>query len=295
VFGVFGAAAASAKLYGLSAGETANGLGLVANLAGGLTQVWHEGSPEGSLQMAFAARNGLSAIRAAKAGAVAARQALEGKSGLYKAYAEAIEPPIEALAGIGVDWQIRQATVKPLPVCAILQGPVAAFLELVVDEKLVPDDIADVTVSLSPYEADYPGIDFSGPFASSIATKMSTQFSIGLALTDGRITPEGLGRVDDERVLALTRRVSVVRDASLANRLSRLDITMRSGAARSLSVDVPVGQPSFDEVARFARSLAPEIGASEAAVDRLVAAVADLDRASTIKPLIAAIVACGPN
>jgi 2-methylcitrate dehydratase PrpD len=294
VFGGFGAAASAAKLLHLGSTEIANGLGLMANMAGGLTQVWREGSPEGSLQMAFAARNGLSAMRAASVGAGAAREVLEGSAGLYKAYAGATTPPVEALAGLGEDWQICQATVKPLPVCAILQGPVAAFLDLVAERGLRSSDIAHVEVALSPFEADYPGIDFGGPFASSIATKMSTQFSIGLALTDGRITPDGLARVEDADVLDVSRRVSVRRDASIPNRLSRTDVTLASGERLSTSVDAPVGRPSFAEVAKFARGLAPEMGASEGAVDRLVEAVAELDQATDIGALIAAAVACGP-
>jgi 2-methylcitrate dehydratase PrpD len=293
VFGGFGAAAASAKLMGLSAGEITHGFGLMANMAGGLTQVWREGSPEGSLQMAFAARNGLSAMRAAAVGAGAARQALDGSAGLYRAYAGASTAPAQAISGIGADWQILEATVKPLPVCAILQGPVAAFLDLAREHRLTAGDIATVGVVLSPFEADYPGIDFGGPFASSIATKMSTQFSIGLAMTDGRVTPDGLARVDDADVLSLAARVSVARDPAIANRLSRVDVALASGAVLTARVDAPVGRPSFDEVAKFARGLSPEMGATELAVDRLVEAVAALDGAAHVKDLIAAIVACG--
>jgi 2-methylcitrate dehydratase PrpD len=295
VFGGFGAAASAGKLLRLNAGEITNGLGLMANMTGGLTQVWREGSPEGSLQMGFAARNGLSAMRAAGLGAGAARQVLEGSAGLYKAYAGATTAPVEALAGLGEDWQICEATVKPLPVCAILQGPVAAFLDLAGERNLKADEIAHVEVALNPFEADYAGIDFGGPFASSIATKMSTQFSIGLALTDGRITPDGLARVADAAVLDVARRVSVKRDASIPNRLSRVVVTLGSGETLSTSVDTPVGRPSFAEVATFARGLAPEMETSEATVDRLIEAVAGLERAGDVHALIAAAVACGPR
>ena len=85
VLGGFGAAAAAARLLRLSAEQTAHALGFAANLAGGLAQVWREGSAEGPLQLGFAARNGIAAARAAAAGATAAGAALDGPAGFFHA------------------------------------------------------------------------------------------------------------------------------------------------------------------------------------------------------------------
>jgi 2-methylcitrate dehydratase PrpD len=293
VLGGFGAVGAAARLMRLSAQETAHAIGLVANLSGGLAQVWREGSAEAPLQLAFGARNGIAAARAAACGAGAASYALEGEAGFFRAFADTSAESVEALRGLGEQWQIDEVTVKPFPVCAILQGPVGTFLELLDTHDMNVDTVADIEVALSPYEAAYPGIDFPGPFASSIATKMSAQFSLALAAVDRRITLTGLDRVTDPAVLALSRRVRVVASPTIAPRHSKTSVRLRDGNVVSGVVDVPVGRPSYAEVARFARAMAPEIGTETAAVDRLAEAVAMLGNASNVQAVIAAAVACG--
>ena len=223
VFGGFGAAAAAAKLLRLSAPQTAHALGLAAHLAGGLAQVWEEGSAEGPLQLGFAARNGLSAARAAQAGATAARAMLEGERGFYRAYADTKAPVVEATEGLGAVWQLAEATVKPHPVCAILQGPVNATLHLLDAHDIAPAAVEGVVLELNPYEATYPGVDNGGPFASNIATKMSAQFSLALTIIDRRMTLDGLFRYADPAIAALAARVRVVANPEIAERLKSAD------------------------------------------------------------------------
>jgi 2-methylcitrate dehydratase PrpD len=124
LLGGFGAAAATARLLNLSGAKTAHALGLQANLSGGLAQVWREGSAEANLQLAFGARNGIAAARAAACGATAAIFALEGEAGFFSAFGGAAGPAVEA---VSEGWQLLEVTVKPLPVCAILQGPCMIF------------------------------------------------------------------------------------------------------------------------------------------------------------------------
>ncbi len=283
VFGAFGAAAAAAKLLSLSGGETAQAIALAAHLAAGLSQVWEEGSPEFPLQLGFAARNGILAARAAQAGATAARYILEGKGGFYRAYAGTQEPTREALAGLGTHWQIAEATVKAYPVCAILQGPVASTLKLI--RNLNPASVTEIILELSPYEAAYPGIDNCGPFASSVATKMSAQFSLGLALTDQALTLDGLSRLDDAAIGAHAKRVRVVANPALVPRASRLRLRLADGTAMMDEVTSPVGQPDFHEISMFAHRLIPETGLAQTAIDHLLSTVASLELAPNMRQL----------
>jgi 2-methylcitrate dehydratase PrpD len=285
VFGAFGAAAAAAKLLSLSGGETAQAIALAAHMAAGLSQVWEEGSPEFPLQLGFAARNGILAARAAQAGATAARHTLEGKGGFYRAYAGTQEPAREALAGLGTHWQIAEATVKAYPVCAILQGPVASMLKLIRTRNVDPVSVTETILELGPYEAAYPGIDNCGPFASSAATKMSAQFSLGLALTDQALTLEGLSRLDDAAIGAQAKRVRVVANAALVPRASRLRVRLADGTAMIEEVTSPGGQPDFREISAFAHSLIPETDLAQTAIDHLLITVASLERAPDLSQL----------
>ena len=74
-------------------------------------------------------------------------------------------------------------------------------------------------------------------------------------------------------------------------RLSRLQVHTQDGCTYVREVVVPVGQPSFDEVAAFARSLTVEIGTGVERIDRLVAEIKNLDKAPNLAGLIASLCA----
>jgi 2-methylcitrate dehydratase PrpD len=290
LLGVFGATAAAAKLLGLDAARTAHALALAAQMPAGTSQVWVEGSADFPLQLGHAARNGVIAARAASLGATGAHFALEGRSGFYRVYAGAEEVATQHFDAPADTWQIEEATVKPHPVCAILQGPLDSLLSLVAAHRIAAQDVARVELALSPYEAGFPGIDNPGPIPSATAAKMSAQFSIGLALTDGRVTPAGLSRVEDRAVYDVARRVTVTPDATVPDRLSRLTVELGDGRRLQGRVDTPVGQPDFASITAFARGLAAEADTTPARMQAVAAAVAALDAAPDLAALFAA---CG--
>ena len=289
VFGGFGAAAAAAKLMRLTPSQTAHALGLAAQFAAGLSQVWVEGSAEYPLQLGFPARNGILAARAAQAGVTAAREMLEGRGGFYRAYADTGEPAREILEGLGESWQLSEVTVKLYPVCAILQGPVGSMVQLARTEELAPDAVERIEIRLNPFEAGYAGIDNPGPFSSSTATKMSAQFSLAASLLDQRLTLGDLSRLNDPAIVALAQRVRVISDPAVAPRLSELKVEMRNGRMLSNNVTAAVGQPDIPEIREFARMLAPEAGTNVEAMDEVTRQICALREAASLKPLFAAL------
>jgi 2-methylcitrate dehydratase PrpD len=269
--------------------ETAHALGLAAQFAAGLSQVWEEGSAEYPLQLGFPARNGILAARAAKAGVTAAREMLEGRGGFYRAYADTTEPAREILEGLGKDWQLSEVTVKMYPVCAILQGPVGSMVQLARAEALHADAVEQIEIRLNPFEASYAGIDNPGPFASPTATKMSAQFSLAASLLDRRLTLTDLSRLTDPAITTLAQRVRVVSDPDIAPRLSELNVRTRDGRVLTNSVTAPVGQPEIAEICDFARMLAPEAGMTAEAMDKVTRQICALRTAKSLAPLFDAL------
>src|SRR5690606_24553230 len=96
--------------------------------------------------------------------------------------------PAAVLDGLGSEWAVEEVTVKPSPVCAALQGPVALMADLVRQHSLSADRIEKVTLTLSPFEATFPGIDNAGPIPTPAAAKMSAQFSLALVTLHGAVT-----------------------------------------------------------------------------------------------------------
>lgn len=276
VFGIFGATAAASRLLKLDAVQAGHALALATHMTGGLAQVWHEGSPEFPLQLGAAAKGGIMAARAAAAGAVAASAAFEGPRGFYNAYAGISGPIVEATASYG-HWQVEEATVKPYPACAILQGPLALLCQVLARENLTGSDVRSLDLYLSPYEAGYPGIDNRGPFASATATKMSAQFCLGNALSHRRLALTDLEQTQDPQVLREAVKVRVVPTDDIPERLCRLRIETVSGRMIEQALSEPIGRPSFDQIRAFCIGLADEIGAEPRELAELCELIATID------------------
>jgi 2-methylcitrate dehydratase PrpD len=290
VWSGFGAAAAAARLRGLDEEASGHALALVTHQAGGLLQVWKEGSAEFPFHLGFGARNGVVAAELAAAGATAGRWMLEGEAGLYAAFAGTGEPPTEILQGLGEDWQVGEVTVKAFPCCAVLQGPMGVILDL--GKQMGGERVERCVLALNPFEATFPGIDNAGPdFASATATKMSAQFCLAVGLLDGRLAFDDLHRVSDPAILPLAARIAVEADPELEERQCRISLSLSDGRTLEGSVDKAVGQPNFAEVCDFALRLAPEIGADESGVQAFVDAVAHLHESPSLVPLVNAVTA----
>ncbi len=289
LYGVFGAAAAAARLMRLPANEVAAALGFAANLAGGLGQTWVEGSSEWRFQVGVAGRNGIFAARTAAAGASAARESLEGVAGFYGAFGGTLEHAHGVLAGLGRDWQVPEVTLKPFPVCAIQQSPVAMMIDLATTYDLKPAQVQEIVLELNPYEARYPGTDSVGPFADQGGTLMSGQFCMAIALADRQAVLEALFRFDDPVLRNLTKRCRIVANESVAPLCSRLTVGTIDGRTLSReTIATPTTHKfSFDEEKALVRGLVPEMGLGPDAAERLISAAAEVDRCRDLTTLLA--------
>lgn len=289
IYGVFGAAAATARLMGLRADETAAALGFAANLAGGLGQTWVEGSSEWRFQVGIAGRNGIFAARIAAGGATAASESLEGIAGFYAAFGGTVEHARAAIAGLGKDWRVPEVTLKPHPVCAIQQSPVTMMIDLATAHDVKPAQVRDIVLELNPYEAKYPGTDSVGPFRDQGGTLMSGQFCMALALADRKAVLDGLFRFDDLVLADLTKRVRIVANDAVTPQSSRLTVTTVDGRklTRETVATATTLKFSFDEDAALVRRLVPEMAVTAEDAEQLIGAVRELDRRPDLSELLA--------
>lgn len=289
IYGVFGAAAASARLLALPADRTAAALAYAANLAGGLGQTWVEGTSEWRLQVGIVGRNGILAARVAAAGASGASESLEGVAGFYQAFGGTVGHARAGLAGLGEQWQVSEVTLKPYPVCAIQQSPVGMMIELANQHDLKPAQVENIVLDLNPYEARYPGTDSVGPFRDQGGTLMSGQYCMALALMDRKATIEGLFRFEDPVLAELTRRVRIVANDSVAPLCSRLTVTTKDGRTVS-SETVATAQThkfTFEQDAALVRRLLPEMEIDADALERLIGLVAEIEHQPNLDALLA--------
>ena len=140
--GVFGAAAAAAKLLGLDAIQTWHALGIAASQSAGIIE--NLPSAAKNVSVGNAARNGLFAALLAEQGYTAAPAAIEGPLGWGRAMGD--EPAVaEIIDGLGERWELLSNTYKPYPCGIVMHSVIDACLEL--RQQVAPDEIARVVIS----------------------------------------------------------------------------------------------------------------------------------------------------
>lgn len=201
VFGTLAAAAAAARLAGLTSGKTTNALGIAASMAAGV--VANFGSMAKPFQVGRAAQSGILAARLASAGMTASADALEHRSG----FLAAVSPGGRFDAEREIErWHIARygVNIKRYPVCYALHRAIDAALTFDVPfEK-----IDSIELRLGRFQAGM--LRHSAPQTAPDA-KFSAAFAIAAAFLRRRV---GLAELSDdfvrsERVQSLMRKVRV--------------------------------------------------------------------------------------
>lgn len=246
VCGVFAAAAAAARLRGLSAEQTANALGIAGSQASGLMEYLADGSQTKPLHAGWAALAGVTAAALAAHGSTGPASVLEGRFGLLASHLGEFDPSGLA-ADLGSRWETTQIAFKAYPSCHLSH----AVLDAVGESGLGPDGVeeivaevaGEVTVGLvlEPAERKLRP-------ATPYEAKFSLPYCIGALLVRGELgvdafTPEAIA---DPRALEIAAKVGyeVVDFGTGGNELSggvRARAGGREFAARALR---PRGGPS---------------------------------------------------
>lgn len=279
VTGPLAAAAAGARLLGLDAAAATSALSIAANTILGFNQWAHTGGSEMFFHPGFVARNAVSAVRLAQAGAYASPTALEGEAGMFAALGKrANAAQVELFRGMP---ELLSVYHKPVPACNFAQTPSQAALEIARSARLAPERIAAIRIRVPRAGKLYPGCDHPGPFATVLQGKMSIQFNVAAALLTGTVAESNFDLLDDARVQRLigltTLEVDEPMTAAYPQRQGgEVEVLDSAGALHRTRLP-DVVNASFDDVrARFRAAVAAALGDRRAAA--IGQAIEDLDR-----------------
>jgi len=255
--GVFGAAAAAAKVLRLDQQQTHSTLALAATQASGLVEML--GSGGAGLNPGFAARNGIAAASLAEQGVRAPAEPIEGLRGFVNVFGGGND-----WAALERGWEIERVAYKPYPSGVVLHSLIDACLEL--RSGGMPER---VTISLHPLAIERG--DRPEPRDGTEA-RLSAQHCAAVAFLYGKA---GIAQFTDEAVAATRewrKRVVIRRDETLDKAACIIDADGRVTRAE-------LRQTMSDEEldAKF-RSLAGR------QADRWLKWFGALERAARVKP-----------
>jgi 2-methylcitrate dehydratase PrpD len=287
LLGAIGGAAAGARLLRLTEEETTSALALAANTAAGLNEWPREGADDMFFHPGNAARNAVTSVLLAKAGARAAESCLNA---FFPAYGGAARDAV-SLDG---RWEILEVYHKPAPACNYAQTPAQAALALLQQSPFDADQIEQVVVKSFPEAIAYPGCDHTGPFRTLLQAKMSIQFVVAATLAAGRLDDAALRDFsDDGEAARLARRVRLENDPELAaaypqRQGAEVIVTLKNGERHSnrLPALQPLDTHGVHE--RFVAAVSRLLGQSRATeLSREIAALAESPDAGRISRLLA--------
>jgi 2-methylcitrate dehydratase PrpD len=284
--GVFGGTVAAGIAGRLSPAQLVHALGLAGGQACGLMEIYGA-SMQKRFNPGWAARNAVTAVLLARAGATAEESVIDGDRGFATAFAGHIDRDA-FLDGLG-----RESTVmidfKPYACVRPVHTAIDAVLRLRQAHRLAADDVEELLVYRGPAWGDFFAVPTPRSFHEA---QVSLPYAVAVAMVEGVVSPGAFAHVgqDDAQVQALAERVVIKEDASLAQALScRVVIRTRSGQEVAATVDSAHGSQAdpLDDgqlLAKF-RSLAiPVLG--EAGTERLAEAAWKLDSQQDVSAVL---------
>ena len=282
--GVFGAAAGAGTLLGLDERRMIWALGNAATQSCGLCECL--GWPAKSIGVGNAARNGLWSALLAEKGFEGPPEPIAGVQGFLNAMAE--PPDWAALTdGLGETWELAQNAIKPYP-CGFVIHP---FLDVVLDwRRQHPDDAIERVVlrgnPLLSDRTDRPDI------STGAELQVSVQHAVAAALVLGQAGlaqfTDGCAR--DPAVVAMRRKIAVVRDPAIATIAAQVELCTADGRTHRLSTPAARGSPANPMSDRdVEEKLRTVVGSWQPGYDvaPLIAAIWALDRSDDAARLLA--------
>lgn len=193
--GIFGAAAAAAKLLRLSVPDCARALAMAASMSSGIKANF--GTMTKPLHIGQAARNGLLAALLASKGFSANLEAFEARQGFCNVYNGEGQYRLDAMTeGWGKPFDLVEpgVAIKQYPCCGSTHSAIDALLSLVRRYDLNAEDVVCVEAALHPRRLVHT--NRSQP-KTGLEAKFSLQYCLARALLEGKVV---LGHFRDDSI-----------------------------------------------------------------------------------------------
>lgn len=244
--GVFGAAAACASLLQLNADAACHAMATAGTFAGGLQQAFRSDAMTKPMHGGHAAEVGLSAALAAAVGMTGAPDLLEGEAGFGAAMSDGARWH-EALAGLGVDFNIQRMTFKNHGCCGHTFPAIDGAAALQTVHGFTAASIQAIRIAL--YQAGAEVCHYRHP-QSAFEAKFSLSYTVAARLVLGRVReqaflPAALGNC---AIAALEDKITVSVDAACTQvfpkqRSAHVQVQLLTGEVFSIHQATRHGDP----------------------------------------------------
>lgn len=291
--GAFTAAASAAHMLGLDAGATQHAFGIVGSQAGGLMAA-QEGAMVKRFHSGRAAQSGVYSALLAARGFTGIEDVLEAAYGGYLVTHSDQPAPQKLTAGLGTTWETLNVGYKPYASVTSIHTALDALANIMRENKLTADDIAEVEASLS--QATYVHCAWEYKAQGVTAAQMNLYYGLAMIAIDGAAFVDQYReeRLRDPRVTAFIPRIKARIDPEIEamgaqfRHAARVRVVTRDGRTfnaellnRRGSAENPLKPEDIEHKFRqVVRSCLPP-----AQIERVVALVHGMDKQADLAEL----------
>jgi hypothetical protein len=237
--------------------------------------------------------------------------ALEGEGGFYYAFTGSNKGDLtytftgqlkadlgEIVADLGRRWELLDVKFKIYPTPGFNQPVIRLASEMVAQHRLVAEEVAHITLEMNYLETLYPSPRFPRPAAADGSRFGRTPFMLAYTVVTGDYPvleenvedPHDAGAAMSRdlaaRVAAVQRRVEVIGAVGRACFAPRLTFVLRDGRRITGEYHGRELMWDFARDAQVLQRFVPGLPIAPSRYDRLVAAIAGLDRAASVDELV---------
>src|SRR5579883_736203 len=293
VFGIFGAAVAASKIMGFTEDQVNNAIALCVNLAAGNLESL--GLREGP-----AARNAMLAVALAQLGHRGGETSLEGRAGLYQAYAGSNEGHLtysftgdvrtsleKITADLGKQWLFLETLYRIYSVTGYNLAHIDVTAKLCEEHNIRYQDVDRVEAVVNWLETQYPSPAFPTRREDIGEPDIgSTRYYAAYGVVKGGF-PMVPGVPDPPEVLELMKRVTIIPSHDMTLFGPRLTIFTKDGRSYTKQATGREFIWDFNEEARRIRAIIPGLPIPAAQYEEIIATCGGLDRESRADKLAA--------
>jgi 2-methylcitrate dehydratase PrpD len=235
--GVFGAAAATAKLLGLDAQRTAWALGIAATQSSGLREMF--GSMCKSLHPGRAAQGGMTAALLAAQGFTSSERAIEAPRGFANVMSTKFDPAV-ITSELGEHYELSKNMYKPYACGLVVHAAIDGCIQLRREHGLKPEDIERVELATSLLVPELTG---NRTPQNGLEGKFSVYHAAAVALVHGAAGEAQFSDavVRDATVIGVRDRVSIEASARVRKLEAHVNIRLRNGTVLGKHVEHALG------------------------------------------------------
>jgi 2-methylcitrate dehydratase PrpD len=252
--GVFGSAAAAAKILKLSLQETISAFGIAGTLASGLEEWKTDGTWIKRLHPGRAAQSGILAALLAQKGYTGPATVFEGKYGFLKAFSfERTFNADKITEGLGDNFIGHETAFKPYPCCRFLHQIIDGILDMVRADQLVPDMVEEVSIKTFKVGIDtlmHPADRRYRP-KTNVDAQFSIPFTVGAALVRKRISLSEFTEesIRDPEILDMASKVKGEESSEYTKIYPErfptlIKVRLKTDKVLTRMVDIPTGDPA---------------------------------------------------